>query len=122
MTLVRIAGVALLSTLAVGCSGHRKERIVVAFPKDWQSEGEYRNCYLNGPGYLYGFDPGPGRGDLPKLDCDRFVKGEVIHYTPLSQMFLLDVGFNGHCTLTQETTWICRRSKDSLECSGSSLP
>ena len=108
--------------LLVGCDAPRKERVVVAFPTDWSAEGEYRNCYLNGPGHLYGFDPGPGRADLPKLDCDRFVKGEIIHYTPQSQMFLMDVAFKGHLALTQETIWICRRSKDSLECGESNLP
>ena len=110
------------SVLMSSCGGPRKQRVVVAFPKDWSSEGEYRNCYLNGPGNLYGFDPGPNRGDLPKLDCDRFIKGEVIHFTPQTRMFLMDVSFDGHYNLAQETTWTCRRSKDSLECRGSNLP
>jgi hypothetical protein len=120
--MVKLAVMAVASTLLVSCSSSRKERVVVAFPSDWSSEGEYRNCYLNGPGYLYGFDPGPGRGDLPKLDCDRFVSGEVIHYTPQSRMLLIEVAFRGQYALAKETTWICRRSKDSLECRSSNLP
>jgi hypothetical protein len=33
--------------------------------------------------------------DLPQLDCDRFVQGEVIHKTPPERIFALDVSFDG---------------------------
>jgi len=105
----------MATVLLVSCGKARKQRAVVAFPQNW-SEGEYRNCYLNGPGHVAGFNPGSSRRDLPQLDCDRFVKGEIIHYTPESQMFVVDVMFSGNYTLCEETTWTCQRTKDSLEC------
>jgi len=103
------------AVLLVGCGSAQKERTVVAFPKDWQT-GEYRNCYLNGPGGVAGFDPGPERRRLPQLDCDRFVKGEIVHHTPDSQMFVVDVVFSGNHTIGPETIWTCQRSGSSLEC------
>jgi hypothetical protein len=105
----------MASVLLVSCGNARKQRAVVAFPQEW-SEGEYRNCYLNGPGHVAGFNPGPSRRDLPQLDCDRFVDGEIIHHTSKNQIFVLDVSFSGNYTLGDETTWTCQRTKDSLEC------
>jgi hypothetical protein len=39
-----------------------------------------------------------GQPDLPQLDCDRFVKGELIHRTPAERTFALDVIFTGDFT------------------------
>src|ERR1700732_826734 len=98
---MRFENVALLSiTLSIllaSCSTSTKLRAVVAFPQDWP-ERDYRNCYLNGSGHTAGFDPGSDRRELPQLDCDRFVKGEIIHHTPASQMFVVDVSLSGHYT------------------------
>ena len=34
-----------------------------------------------------------GQPDLPQLDSDRFVQGELIHRTPAERIFALDVVF-----------------------------
>lgn len=113
--MMKLVVIAVVSMLVVSCGNSRKRRVVVAFPQDWSSD-DYRNCYLNGPGHPSGFNPGPDRRDLPQLDCDRFVKGEVIHQTPETQLFVINVDFSGSYTLAQETTWTCQRRKDSLVC------
>ena len=60
--------------------------------------------------------PAPNRPDLPQLDCDRFVKGEIIHRTPEDRVLVIDVEFSGDYVLSAETAWTCRRTQDSLEC------
>ena len=66
-----------------------------------------------------------GQPELPQLDCDRFVKGEIIHRTPMERIFALDVDFGGdfHRALESrrhqplnETPWTCERIGDKIEC------
>jgi len=99
---------------AFGCGTQRTHRVVVAYPEHWP-EGEYRNCFLDGPGHAAGFDSGQ-RSDLAHLDCDRYVKGEIIHKTPPDHIYVIDVEFFGDYKLSSETSWTCRQNKASIDC------
>lgn len=37
-----------------------------------------------------------GQPDLPQLDCDRFVQGELIRRTPAERIYALNVRFEGN--------------------------
>jgi len=66
-----------------------------------------------------------GQPELPQLDCDRFVKGELIHRTPMERIYALDVYFGGDSygalesrrrQVINETPWTCERIGDKIEC------
>lgn len=104
----------------VGCDTSpksRKERALVAFPEKWQDgaiEREYRTCFLDSPGEDSGFQSAGMARDIPKLDCDRFVKGEIVHTTPPMQIAEAQVNFSGKYSLGVETTWTCRQTQGWL--------
>jgi hypothetical protein len=67
-----------------------------------------------------------GQPDLPELDCDRFVEGELIHRTPPEGIFALDVVFtrdfenaleSRRAYVDKETAWTCQRKGDAITCS-----
>lgn len=97
--------------------------VLVAYPERW-NEGDRRPCFL-GPERSSTVSLAIGQPDIPQLDCDRFVKGELIHRTPQERIFALDVIFaldirkalesrKGY--LNNETAWTCQRKGDAITC------
>jgi hypothetical protein len=115
----------LLVLMASACRSNRSptHHVLIAYPEHWQ-DGERRPCFL-GPKNGTTVKGTIGRDDLPQLDCDRFVKGEVIHQTPPERIFALDVDFVGdfygalesrRAYVINETPWTCQRIGDKIEC------
>jgi len=115
VTLLRKLPILTAVLVIASCGDPRTHRVVVAYPEQW-SEGDNRNCFLSAAGPGGAIYPAPKRPDLPQLDCDRFVKGELIHKTPEDHVFVMDVEFSGDYLLSGETGWTCRKSQNSLKC------
>jgi len=83
----------LLLILLVGCQPKQAQihQVLMAYPDHW-NYGEHRPCFL-GPAGGSTVSRAIGQPDLPQLDCDRFVQGELIHRTPAERIFALDVVF-----------------------------
>lgn len=95
----QLAGTTIALVMVSACGGAKTERLSVAFPEQWP-ENEPKNCYM-----------------LPmSLDCDRFVKGEVLHFTPQDRFLRIDVSFDGPMDRSMETTWTCERTGNRLSC------
>jgi len=123
--LFRVAGVFAALVLS-GCqSGQSQEHhVLIAYPKQW-NDGDRRPCFL-GPEGGATVSRAMGQPDLPQLDCDRFVQGELIHKTPPERVFALDVVFTADFAkalesrrrfVNNETTWTCQRNGDIIRCS-----
>jgi len=63
--------------------------VLIAYPEHW-TDGERKPCFL-GPAGGYTVSRAISQPDLPQLDCDRFVKGKLIHLTPPDRIYALDV-------------------------------
>jgi hypothetical protein len=97
----------VLASQGISHFPHRDlRRVTVAFPENWP-DGEFRPCWLSGPGSNPN-DPGPLRNQ-PHLDCDRYVKGEIIHFTPTERLMTFNVQFEGTYSLSEETPRTCQR-------------
>jgi len=61
-----------------------------------------------------------GQPDLPQLDCDRFVEGELVHRTPAERIYAIDAFFDGDYSVALaakgETPWTCLRKGDRITC------
>ena len=95
-----------------GCvrSDIQTHRVKVAYPEQWALD-EYRNCTLM-----------KSADDLALLDCDRLQidKHEIVHDTPASRMFVMDVQFSGAykspASGVLPQAWTCQKTKESLIC------
>jgi hypothetical protein len=81
--------------LLSGCQAKNPQarHVLIAYPEHW-NDGERRPCFL-GPAGGSTVSRATGQPDIPQLDCDRFVQGELIHRTPPKRIFALDVDFTG---------------------------
>lgn len=116
----------LLSMLLLaGCQTKRApiHHVLIAYPERW-NDGDRRPCFLGPAGgstVSPAFSPPP---DLPQLDCDRFVQGEVIHRTPPERVFALDVSFEGDYSAALsrkvgtagDSLWTCQKIGDGITC------
>lgn len=99
-------------------------RVLIAYPEHW-NDGERRPCFL-GPAGGGTVSQAMGQpADIPQLDCDRFVQGELIHRTPAERIFTLEVDFTGDFAgalesrrryVYKETAWTCQRRGDAITC------
>lgn len=114
---------ALLSALLLGgCQAKHpsSHHVLIAYPEHW-GDGARRPCFL-GPAGGYTVNPAFRQPDLPQLDCDRFVQGELIHKTPPERIFALDVSFDGDYAPApsgkggSETSWTCQNIRDAITC------
>jgi hypothetical protein len=108
-----------------GCQVNQTKvhHVLIAYPERW-NEGDRRPCFL-GPAGGQTVSRAFGQPDVPQLDCDRFVQGEVIHRTPPERIFALDVEFTGDfagavksrgANADNETAWTCQRRGDAVRC------
>jgi hypothetical protein len=108
-----------------GCQAKKPQthHVLVAYPEHW-NEGERRPCFI-GPAGGSTVSRGMGQPDIPQLDCDRFVQGELIHRTPAERIFALDVDFVGDFRgalesrrryVDKETPWTCLLRGDAITC------
>ena len=108
-----------------GCQATQpaSHHVLIAYPEHW-NDRDRRPCFLGREGGST-VSREFGQPDLPQLDCDRFVKGELIHRTPPDRIFALDVFFDGDYTAALggkgggavgETPWTCQRIGDTITC------
>lgn len=115
----------LLCTLLLGgCQAKHPplHHVLIAYPEHW-NDGDRRPCFL-GPAHGSTVNPAFSPPDLPQLDCDRFVQGEVIHRTPPERIFALDVSFDGDSSAALsgkagaagESLLTCQKIGDLIAC------
>lgn len=108
-----------------GCQAKKPQahHVLIAYPEHW-NDGERRPCFL-GPAGGSTVSRAMGQPDVPQLDCDRFVQGELIHRTPAERIYALDVDFTGDFAgalesrrgyVINETAWTCQRGGDAINC------
>jgi hypothetical protein len=110
-----------------GCKNQTKQahphHVLIAYPEYW-TDGDRKPCFL-GPAGGYTVSQVIGQPDLPQLDCDRYVKGQLIHLTPADRIYALDVVFttdfekaveSRQGRVNDETQWTCQRKAELISC------
>jgi hypothetical protein len=99
----------------------KAKHVLIAYPEHW-NDGDRRPCFL-GPAGGSTVSPAFRSPDLPQLDCDRFVQGEVIHRTPPERIFAIDVSFEGDFPTAlsgkatpAESLLTCQKVGDAITC------
>jgi hypothetical protein len=109
---MRFTAFFFVALLLSGCQAKKPQAhyVLIAYPEHW-NEGEHKPCFFGSAGGST-VSRAIGQPDIPQLDCDRFVQGELIHRTPAERIFAIDVEIKGgvpELKRTDEIALTCQR-------------